>query len=342
MSFVLKSIFKKVADQAKREGLPSESYSHLGISEILESDSKYAPTAPFFELYEIIDQHLEPGFSIRGGQLMVLDDYDVLGLAWKTCLSPRDMFRRCERFFILMTDTQLYKVHDHGDTGSITIYREAPRQGIEISNESSIVATLTVIHKLTGKDIRPVGVSFVHNAPDDMSRYEDYFSCKVQFGQEFNRLTFTSDDLDTPSLKADKSINSFMIERLREKAEGVEVAANKFLNDTQKLIKDALPSGIPFVADIGRHLGMSTRTLSRRLSEKGTTYRQLVQDTQQMISTDLLKNSTETVSEIAFQAGFSEQSAFNRAFKRWTGQSPLEYRNSLSTSPFGVKRQEYK
>ena len=114
------------------------------------------------------------------------------------------------------------------------------------------------------------------------------------------------------------------------------------MNDAQKLIKEALPSGIPFAADIGRHLGMSTRTLSRRLSEKGTNYRQLVQNTQQMISTDLLKNSTETVSEIAFQAGFSEQSAFNRAFKCWTGQSPLEYRNSVSTPPFGVKRQEYK
>ena len=126
-----------------------------------------------------------------------------------------------------------------------------------------------------------------------------------------------------------------MIERLKEKAEGVEVAANKLLTDTQKLIKDALPSGIPFAADIGRHLGMSTRTLSRRLSEKGTTYRQLVQDTQQKISTDLLTNTSETVSEIAFQTGFSEQSAFNRAFKRWTGQSPLEYRKS-SNSSFGL------
>jgi AraC-like DNA-binding protein len=240
-----------------------------------------------------------------------------------------------------MTDTQLYKVQDHGETGNITIYREAPRRGIEISNESSIVATLTVIRRLTGREIHPIAVSFTHSAPDDVSRYEDFFSCEVQFGQEFNRLTFTSNDLDTPSLKADKSINSFIIERLKEKAEGVEVTANKLLNDTQKLIKEALPSGIPFAADIGRHLGMSTRTLSRRLSEKGTTYRQLVQDTQQMISTDLLKNTTETVSEIAFQAGFSEQSAFNRAFKRWTGQSPLEYRN-ISASPFGVNRQEYK
>ncbi|MCG2590001.1 AraC family transcriptional regulator [Rhodohalobacter sulfatireducens] len=336
MSFVLKSIFKKVVDQAEREGLPPEAVSHLGIEDILKNESKYAPTVPFFELYEIIDQYLDPGFSIRVGQLMVLDDYDVLGLAWKTCLSPRDMFKRCDRFFILMTDTQLYKVQDEGETGSITIYRDAPRRGIEISNESSIVATLTVIHKITGVDIRPLKVSFVHNAPENIALYEDYFSCEVQFGQKYNRLVFRSEDLDTKSLKADQSINHFMMERLQEKAEGIEVSANKLLNDTQNIIKDALPSGIPFAAEIGRHLGMSTRTLSRRLSEKGTTYRQLVQDTQQEISTELLKNTSETISEIAFQTGFSEQSAFNRAFKRWTGQSPLEYRKSSKSTTFGL------
>lgn len=336
MSFVLKTIFKKVVDQAVKEGLPPETVSHLGIGEILQNNSKYAPTDPFFELYEIIDQHLQPGFSIRVGKLMVLDDYDVLGLAWKTCFSPRDMFKRCERFFILMTDTQLFKVHDEGETGSVTIYRDATRRGIEISNESSIVATLTVIHKITGIKIWPVKVLFAHEAPEDIKPYEDFFNCGILFGQMYNRLVFRSVDLDTKSLKADRSINQFMMERLQEKAEGIEVSANKLLSDTQSLIKDALPSGIPFASEIGKNLGMSTRTLSRRLSEKGTTYRQLVQDTQQMISTDLLENSSETVSEIAFQTGFSEQSAFNRAFKRWTGLSPLEYRKSSDSSSFGL------
>jgi AraC-like DNA-binding protein len=319
MSFVLKSIFKKVVDQAFDEGLATKAVSHLGIPEILQSKSKYAPTDPFFELYEIIDRHLEPGFSIRVGRQMVLDDYDVLGLAWKTCLSPRDMFKRCERFFILMTDTQIYKVQDEGKTGSIFIFRDAPRRGIEISNESSVVATLTVIHKITGADIRPIKVCFAHNEAVDTRMYEAFFSCEVQFGEKNNKLVFRSEDLDTKSLKADKSINQFMIERLEEKAGGIEVSADKLLNDARNLIRDALPSGIPFAADIGRHLGMSTRTLSRRLSEKGTTYRQLVQNTQQSISTELLKNTSETVSEIAFQTGFSEQSNLRLS----TGKIPI-------------------
>jgi AraC-like DNA-binding protein len=75
-------------------------------------------------------------------------------------------------------------------------------------------------------------------------------------------------------------------------------------------------------------MGMSPRTLTRRLSEGGMTFRALVQQTQERISRDLLQNSSDTIGEIAFQTGFSEQSAFSRAFKRWTGKSPLDYRVS--------------
>ncbi|WP_100627976.1 helix-turn-helix domain-containing protein [Algoriphagus formosus] len=73
---------------------------------------------------------------------------------------------------------------------------------------------------------------------------------------------------------------------------------------------------------------MSTRTLKRRLAEKELTFRNQVQLIQQKSAQDLLTNSSLSVAEIAFQTGFSEQSAFNRAFKRWTKLSPLEYRKS--------------
>ena len=327
MSFVLKSIYKKIIDQAFSEGLPIDSISHLRFREMLLDDATYVSTDTFYEIYEIIEQHLEPAFSIRVASKMKLDDYGVLGLTWKTCYSPRDMFIRCERFFVLMTDTLLFKIQAEGDTGSIYLLRKATRRGVEISNESSLVATLTVLNEITAADIRPLQVTFTHKKPVDISPYEEFFGCPVHFGQEHNRLIFKSEDLDIRSIKADESINRFMFERLKEKADGEEIFIDKLIKDTSELIKDALPSGIPFAADIGKHLGMSTRTLSRRLTEKGTSFRQLVHDTQKAISLDLLRNTSETVGEIAYQAGFSEQSAFNRAFKRWTGTSPLEYRN---------------
>jgi AraC-like DNA-binding protein len=74
-------------------------------------------------------------------------------------------------------------------------------------------------------------------------------------------------------------------------------------------------------------MGMGNRTLARRLAENGVSFRDLIQKAQESIAIDLLKNTSRSIAEIAFETGFSEQSAFNRAFKRWTGQTPVEFRN---------------
>jgi AraC-like DNA-binding protein len=74
-------------------------------------------------------------------------------------------------------------------------------------------------------------------------------------------------------------------------------------------------------------MGMSNRTLARRLADNGVSFRDLIKKTQERIATNLLRNSSRSIAEIAFETGFSEQSAFNRAFKRWTDQTPVDFRN---------------
>ena len=153
-------------------------------------------------------------------------------------------------------------------------------------------------------------------------------SLALYFNQSQNYIAYKTVDLEMRTAKADASINKFLVERVEEETKGINVSPNKIIADVGKLIKDALPSGIPSIDRVSEHLGMSSRTLNRRLSQSQTTFRQLIQQTQQEISQNLLTNSPSSVGEIAFQTGFSEQSAFNRAFKRWTGYSPLEFRKN--------------
>ena len=163
---------------------------------------------------------------------------------------------------------------------------------------------------------------------EDLKSYHDAFMCPVLFNQAHYIIAYKTTDLETRTAKADISINKFLVERVEEETRGIEVSSNKIASDVETLIKDALPSGIPSIIQIGAHMGMSSRTLTRRLTETDITFRDLVRRTQEKISRDLLRNSSDSVSQIAFQTGFSEQSAFSRAFKRWTGKSPVEYRNS--------------
>ena len=313
-------------NHALQEGMTREDFKNLPIPIEAMDGIQAVPANNFFELHEMIDQVLGPGFSIRIGQEMKMDDYGVLGLSWKTCSKAGEIFERYERYFKLLSNTYLIKVEKKGEISRITLYRDAYRRGVALSNEATLSATVVVLRAMTETNISPVEVSFKHDAPNKLNDYQEAFKCPVLFNQKHYYIAYESRDLEIRTAKADKSINAYLLERIDEETKGLEINANKIANDVEKLIEDALPSGIPSITQLGDHLGMSTRTLTRRLSESGITFRDLIKQTQQKISMQLLKDKSRSIGEIAFLTGFSEQSAFNRAFKRWTGQSPLEYR----------------
>lgn len=289
---------------------------------------KAVPADHFFALHEVLNQKLGPGFSARVGQQMKIEDYGVLGLSWKTCSWAGEIFHRSERYFKLLSDTYVFKVEKQEDISKIYLYRDAHRRGVELSNEATFSATTVVLRAITDTDISPVSVSFKHKAPTNLESYHTAFACELLFNQPHNCISYKTDELELRTAKADESINRFLLERVDEETQGIEISANRIASDVEVLIKDSLPSGIPSIAQVGEHLGMSNRTLTRRLSENGVTFRDLIRKTQESVSKELLKNSTRNMAEIAFETGFSEQSAFNRAFKRWTGLSPLEYRKN--------------
>ena len=328
MDYISISLYRKIIDHALQEGMTRKDFQELTVP--LESlDSIQAvPADVFFDLHEKLDQRLGPGFSVRVGQQMKMDDYGVLGLSWKTCSKAGEIFERCERYFKLLSNTYVFKVEKEEDISYIHLHRDAYRRGVELSNEATFSATVVVLQAMTESDIAPLSVSFKHSSPRDITSYDQAFQCPLAFNQTYNRLAYRSLDLEMRTAKADKSIHAFLLERVEEETQGVEISPLKVVSDVEQLIKEGLPSGIPSITQVGKHMGMSNRTLTRRLAESGISFRELIRQTQEKISKDLLINSPNSIGEIAFQTGFSEQSAFNRAFKRWTGQSPSSYRKN--------------
>ncbi|MCB0587966.1 MAG: AraC family transcriptional regulator ligand-binding domain-containing protein [Phaeodactylibacter sp.] len=327
MNYISISLYRKMVNHALAEGMASEDFKGLPVPIGSMNDIQAVPADQFFELHEILDQALGPGFSVRVGQQMKMDDYGVLGLSWKTCSKAGEIFERCERYFHLLSNTYVFKVEKEGEISKVHLLRDPYHRGVGLSNEATFSATVVVLQAMTETDMAPIGVSFKHGAPEGLKSYHEAFKCPILFDQPQNFIAYKTDALETRTAKADISINKFLVERVEEETRGIEISSNIIVSDVENLIKDALPSGIPSIIQIGEHMGMSSRTLTRRLSEGGITFRNLIRQTQERIAKGLLRNSADTVSEIAFQTGFSEQSAFSRAFKRWTGRSPLEYRN---------------
>ncbi|TRZ43981.1 AraC family transcriptional regulator [Robertkochia solimangrovi] len=329
MSLVSRHIYQKVVNKAISEGLPPEKLLHHKIPDFKETSTAFVPFELLAEIYELGHHHLSPGFAIRVGAQMIPEDYGTLGLSWKTCWKARDVFERAVRYAILITTIGGIEVVTKENLTIVSLNRPAYRLGQALSNEATFAVSVNIVRLITQSNIDPVKVSFEHQSPTNTLEYQNFFNCDVHFSKKENSLSFLTTDLETPSTKADKSISKFLLERMEEERIGIQKLDIRIVSEIRSLVKDALPSGIPPIQQISDHMGMSSRTLKRRLAENNTTYREIIKDTQVEIAQYLLFSSDQSVAEIAFLTGFSEQSAFNRAFKKWTSKTPLEYRKSL-------------
>ncbi|MEL6134992.1 MAG: AraC family transcriptional regulator ligand-binding domain-containing protein [Bacteroidota bacterium] len=328
MKYFSVNLYLKMLHCAIDEGMSRENFADWPTSMEEAEKLQVISSEEFLTAHEVLDDKLGPGFGVRVGQQMVIDDYGVLGLSWRTCSRVGEIFERSERYFKLLSNTFVWQVQKAGEISHVILNREAHRRGMELSTEASLSATVVVLQAMSEKDIAPIQVSFKHRAPQDLTSFQTAFQCPIFFDQPQYSISYKTEDLNIRTAKADASINSYLLQQVDEKAKGIKIPGSKFVRDVEALIEDALPTGIPSIHYISDLTAMSNRTLTRRLSEAGVTYRDLVKKTQEAIAKDLLRKNVQSIGEIAFLTGFSEQSAFNRAFKKWTDLTPSEFRKS--------------
>lgn len=329
MHFVSSTILRKALRLAEKEGVNAHLLSEIVSHPSLINQEDYVPIDLLFRTYEIADEYLEPGFSIRQGKQLQSEDYGTLGLSWRTCWYAKDIFYRLVRFMVLVTDHGSTELTEREGELVLKMIRPTTRRGEEMANETAFVMFINVLKEVCENAIYPTNVQFNH-ASDHEQLFRSFFTCSTEFNAGKNALFFKVKDLETQTLKADQHISDYLLSRMEEEQKDIQVNGDYLLKGIQNLIRESLPSGIPSLIQVADHVKLSPRTLKRRLAEKSFTFRELVQQIQKETSLDYLKRSDLSISEIAFLTGFSELSAFNRAFKRWYNQSPSSFRNSSS------------
>ena len=184
-----------------------------------------------------------------------------------------------------------------------------------------------IVRTIASSVWHPLEVRFEHPAPDNVQEHRRVFGGPVLFDQEYNVLTFDAGLLGDRLATADKRLLCIMI-RVIERMLRELPDPDKLLHKVRQLAVDNLPHGKISSADIAQEMGMSPRTLQRRFAEHGMTYRGLLNQTRHALSLRYLRQSRLTISETAFLLGYTDVSAFSRAFVRWTGLTPSEYRGA--------------
>lgn len=266
------------------------------------------------------------GFPVRYARTIHVDDYGALGLAFKTAPNVRAVIERARRYSAVLTDTSWIESTETDKGVTIAFRREGRRRlGMRCANEAAVAEIVHVTRQITASSISPERVLFRHGAPANTDEHEAFFGCEVSFGREMDGMQFGR-VMDLPVVLADDGLSRFLIAHLDEALDRTVPALEARI---KRVVGNQLPSGVPKVEDIARGVGMSSRTLRRRLAERGLRYQDLVDETRKELAARMLTERWHSLGEIAFLLGFSEPSAFSRAFRRWTGRSPAQFRLDL-------------
>lgn len=273
------------------------------------------------------DGHDELPF--RYARSLELDGYGALGLAFKTASTVRAALGRAERYVALLGDAVQYEIVDDANGGGTFIVtgRPAYRPGVALANECAIAALLSVCRQAVGPahTITPRAVSFAHQAQGSSDAAREFFECPVRHGQDIDGLHFDAVTFATPTRLGDEALSEYLLDRLDDELrvarveQGIEARV-------RHVIANGLADGVPPMRVVADRLAMSERTLHRRLGDEDLRYQDLVVEVRRTVATALLTTTEHSLVDIAFLTGFSDQSAFQRAFKRWTGRTPLAVR----------------
>lgn len=175
-------------------------------------------------------------------------------------------------------------------------------------------------------DYAPLGIYFTHDLQGDLAPYTAYFRCPVHFNAQFNGIEISNQLLQQPLRKSDVEINKLLVTHAEA------LLAQQTFTSPMEVIKDYviknLPSHVPDIEEIAQYLNLSVRSTQRKLQDFNTSYSLVLDGIRKELALTYLCQTQNSMLYVSERLGFSEQSAFQRAFKRWTGTTPRRYRST--------------
>jgi AraC-like DNA-binding protein len=302
--------------------------TELGISyaTLREPESRISTEVVYGLFARAPDMAADADFGLHAGAKAPLGTFEVLDHATRTSRTIGEALQRTVRFYALLIERVELRLDIVGATARITHRAPPPIVSPRAAVEMLFAIIVARGEALTGAEWPLRRVRFVHPRPEHVSECERFFHAPIEFGQPMDELLFDVDWLDRPLLTADEGV-ALTLERFASTLLAKVSREGGFLADVKGSIAGTLNGASPTLDASARHLGMSARTLQRRLMDAGTSYQALLEDVRRELAVRYLADATLTVREVGYLLGFSEPSAFNRAFRRWEGQTPNEYRS---------------
>ena len=253
---------------------------------------------------------------------------NILGYILMNCSDLGDAAKKYTKYEKIVDETSISEIKIDGDSVILSITNVEKLKGNRQLSDFKVSGMLLYIQILSNKRITLKEVYFDHCKPKDISEYQRVFNCPVFFEKPMNALVFDKKLLQLPVVEPNMELLT-LFEGIAQDTLEMMKKSETYTKKVVNIIVKEINGEIPSIDTVAKHLAMSVRSLQGYLKMEGTSYIQLLNNVRKDLAINYLKKKNTSIAEIAYVLGFSETSAFNRAFKKWTSRTPCEFRTEI-------------
>lgn len=284
-------------------------------------------------ILKALDATDDDAFGLRLVEAATPNTHHALSAALLYSSNLRSFFQRFERFWSLVTTLYQVKLIDQRMSAQFSLHpaKEIDQRVLDTDADTFCGIVLKYVQYVTGTKFVPLKVQLTRSKnPKYEARYANFFGCEIEYDREFACVVVSREDLDKRLIGGDSELakqNEQAIVRLMEKANSLDLPTRVYAKLVEKL-----PEGECTREMMAEMMNMSPSSFYQKLKESGRTYQDILDETRLALARNYMRQSTISTSEIAYLLGFHDSSNFSRAFRRWTGLSPSDYRQKLDES----------
>ncbi len=270
----------------------------------------------------------DPASGLTAAEVWQPTDFHALGFAFMASTTLRSALDRVVRYNAVVNDMVDFSLVEHGEQTTLACTTENSDIGeVPTLEDARWAVLLDMCRRAYGANLDPLEVTFLHSDPGPaLGKFYGFFRCPMRFDAPVSSMTFAAEVLDKPLPASNRELALAQDRVLGEFLGNLRHA--DIVSRTKSAISESLPSGNFSSEVVAATLHLSPRSLQRKLAAENTSFRELVEAVRQELAVSYLADGSFTLLEISYLLGFSEQSAFSRAFKRWTGSTPQAFRSA--------------
>jgi AraC-like DNA-binding protein len=279
----------------------------------------------------------DPYLGLHLGQTVQPSYLGALGYVLLACGSLGEVLLNMQRYHRLIHD--LNPVEPLFDEQGNLVLQWGVTRGKPgaLFDELGIASCMKFGRDLCQGQLDPLAIDFVNPGPPDVTPYISFFRCPVRFNQPFTRIVLPLTALQMPLRQSDPLLLELLAPQVEAALSQLPDAAN-LIETTRRIIANIAPDGVPELEQVAHELYLSPQVLYKRLADQGVNFRNLREDVLHQLAESHLMDESLPLSEVSALLGYTEQSAFSRAFKRWTGLTPAQWRASHTASRDGAAK----